>query len=159
MTRALSTRRARAARRRLGRRPTRAIALVSVSLIDIVFLLLIYFLVTGHFQRAEEVFPLLAQSAPAAEDPLVLAEDPLTVRVLSGSRGFVLGGEMAPAESAAALEARLHEMILGGSRGVLAPTHPVLIMPDEDAWWDDVVQGYNALLQSGLRNISFGRGA
>ncbi|MCA9296984.1 MAG: biopolymer transporter ExbD, partial [Phycisphaerales bacterium] len=70
------------ARRRPRGQPTLGLNLT--SMIDVVFLLLVYFMVATEFKVGEEVFRLdlpRQQSASALDDPFDLDEEPLRIHV------------------------------------------------------------------------------
>jgi biopolymer transport protein ExbD len=83
-----------------GRRKTSRMPNLT-PLIDVVFLLLVFFMLTSHFMH-EEAIPL---SLPTAESGTPLTDDTLQVVLDSGGR-ILLGGEVIGPE---ALEGRLRQ--------------------------------------------------
>jgi biopolymer transport protein ExbD len=151
----------RAARRSSGRKGYEArgvsIAVNFAPMIDVTFLLLIFFLVTTTFERAEGI--LAGQMPRDSRAPAVsLPLSPIIVRVEQ------IGPEhddyeiridrftLAPASSAELTDAlqQIH-----GQPGFDEKT-PVVIVAENEVRWDHVVGCWNAALRAGCERIAFG---
>ena len=131
-----------------------------VPMIDVVFLLLVFFLLTANFRSREGFLPAeLPQRVTRAEvmeiEPLVLRIDTLVdggchVQVGSGGSVVVSGGD---AGGFAAVGGRLREVLEKQGRTV---DDPIKLMPTYDTKWDHVVKAYDAVWQLDVRNVIFG---
>ncbi len=142
-----------------GRRRARGpLTLNLAPMIDVTFLLLIFFSVTTTFKRAEG---FLSAHLPKDQGrpTVALPVSPIVVRVDQFGKGpgdyrlRVDNFLNAPAtfdELAAFLEN------VQGNPGFSAAT-PVVIAADPDVAWDHVVNSWNAAVRAGCKNISFGR--
>ena len=152
---------AEARRRRMTSRHRRengvTIAIDFAPMIDVTFLLLIFFLVTTTFERAEGI--LAAQmpkdsGAPAVALPL----SPIVVRVTQLSDvhdDFAISIDRFPHEPETFPELtetirNIHELP-GFDRET-----PVIIVAGNDVRWDHVVGCWNAALRAGCQSIAFG---
>jgi len=85
------------------------------------------------------------------------------VRVATRPEGAVvtLEPKFAEVDSIASLERVMRESRRGeaagtrAAKGLFAADHPILIDPDRDCAWDDIVAALNALLRAGYRQIGF----
>lgn len=148
-------------RRRLRRRhraPYRMSFAVNIApMIDVSFLLLIFFLVTTRFERAEG---LLASELPADSDaPAVgLPLSPIVVRLSQTGPGFDdvsirIDKFTAVPANADELAAYLREI---QRRPGFDKDTPVVIIAENDVRWDHVVNCWNAALRAGCTRIAFG---
>ena len=132
-------------------------------MIDVVFQLLIYFLVVTNFALGEQVFRLDLPSRGASienADPFQLEEEPLRIRVDSignDGREIALGIEGPYPEPAdcAELEAFLRESISNPAEALFRRDHPIVIVPTPDTRWEHVVGAFNAAVRSGFRSVVF----
>jgi len=151
-------------RRRSGRRRG-ALSLAVAPLIDVVFLLLMYFLLVGEFRPPEKQFRVEvaaepAQSAPAEPlDPFALPAPPVRVTVRSTGDGpadytiRVDTPSRAEPESAEALRA-----LLEGARGsFIEPDQAFLISATPDSRWEHTLAAFNAVLRAGYHRVRFTR--
>jgi biopolymer transport protein ExbD len=145
---------ARANRRRGG-----GVALQIAPMIDVVFLLLMYFMVATDFSPAEEVFRLdLPNQSVGADDPLQLLDEPLRIRVVAaGAQGkqarMSIDGPWDAPGSAEALRVFLYDAVL--PRGSLfLSDHPIVIIPSEQVGWGHVVAAFNAAVAAGCTNVT-----
>jgi len=141
--------------RRRGRTPLR---LAIVPMIDIVFLLLVFFLVTASFRGQEGFLP--AELPRRVEESLAELE-PLEVRLACQPQGGTLvqiGGDAAflvgrqPGESFDILGVRLVEVLASQGR---TTRDPVKLIPEAGTKWEQVVQAYDVLWRRGLSNVIF----
>jgi len=143
------------------------VRLAMTPMIDVVFLLLVFFVCTVRFERNEVVYTLDLPQRGRTADPLALQERPLVIRV--GART----GDRVPIDVQAdglrerptsfeALAATLTRTRRGAgpdaaTAGLFVADHPVLIAPAGDCGWQDAVDAFNAAVRAGFRNISFAR--
>jgi len=151
------------------------------ALIDVTFLLLIFFVSTTRALEGEQVFrvdvppmeaePRADESTPEPDDepeptrPLELREPPLRVRIASSADGPIVALEprFATVDSIESLERVLREARRDGAAaasaasgsGLFTANHPIQIDPDRDCTWEDTVAAFNALLRAGYRNVGF----
>ncbi|MBX3355301.1 MAG: biopolymer transporter ExbD [Phycisphaeraceae bacterium] len=161
-----------AARHDARRRPSRLrdqggrVRLNLTPMIDVTFLLLIFFVCTARTLDVERVFrvevpPMEAPGADPVEDSalrLVLREPPLRIRVASAPQGAVVLIEPAFAEanSIDALERVMREALQReGHAGLFTADHPIVLEPDAECTWEDTVRAFNALVRAGYRGVGF----
>ena len=142
-----------------NRRRGSGVELQIAPMIDVVFLLLMYFMVATDFSPAEEVFRLdLPDQIVGANDPLQLLDEPLRIRVVAaGARSdqarVSIDGPWDAAGSAEGLRVFLYEAVL--PRGTLfLPDHPIVIAPSEQVGWGHVVAVFNAAVAAGCTNVT-----
>jgi biopolymer transport protein ExbD len=151
--------------RRMMRDP-RARARVSLSItpmIDVVFQLLIYFLLTAGFMGNErhlraEMPPEQAEGARSRG--LALEAEPLVIRVTRGGGGvrIALDAGLAAPRDARELEQILRDALVAPDRprGLFTADHPIRIVAAPDLPWQDVVEVFNAVVAAGYRSVAFG---
>lgn len=142
-------------RRRTGARGAR-IAVNFAPMIDVTFLLLIFFLVTTTFERAEGI---LASEFPrdAGAPSVALPLSPIVIRLHQTGSAHEdveitidrFESTAADFEELAALIGRIHE-----EPGFDKDT-PVVIVTDDDVRWDHVVACWNAALRAQCTRIAF----
>ncbi len=154
--------------RRSRRRVAGDIGLNLTSMIDVVFLLLVYFMVATEFRSGEEVYKLDLpdRSGAASDDPFELDEEPLRVEVrsrgpvgeglsLSGAIISVPGPYPQPMDFVE-LRAMLVDLRVGGKSGLFPDDHPVVITATGDTRWQHALAAFNAAASAGFVNVSFG---
>ena len=124
-------------------------------MIDVVFLLLVFFLWTASFQVVEYVLPTRLSEAPVAgaldtdEPRPELDFDPVVIQLLwQDERPLWIVNE-APASSLEEL-ARMLTTVAG-----IKPDVPVIIDPDEAVPFGHVIDVYDASLLAGCQKIQF----
>jgi biopolymer transport protein ExbD len=137
----------------LFRRPS-PMRLNLTAMIDVVFQLLIYFVVTASFSQGEGV---LKARLPGEGQGSALGPPPpsaqLTVRVAStGTYAYRLAiepGGLTPSS--------FHELAdtLERLKGVYGPDTPVIIQPDRALRWQHVVSAFNAAVRARYDNVAF----
>ncbi len=146
--------------RRRGRRRRWAsppLVLNLAPMIDVTFLLLIFFSVTTTFKKAEGY--LAAQLRHTAGRPTVpLPVSPFIVRIQQygpnpGDYRLRVDNFIASPATFGELTRFLRQE--QGNPGFSDQT-PVVIVPDPDQPWDNVVNCWNAALRAGCKNIAFG---
>ena len=113
-------------------------------LIDVVFLLLIFFMVTTTFTRDTRLTVNLpeADAAPAEAQP-----DQIEVVVSQAGR-FSINDQLLPDNQRATVQARLLQ-VSGGDRSV-----PVILIADAEATHQAVVTAMDAIGQAGFSRLS-----
>lgn len=136
-----------------------AITLRIAPLIDVVFLLLIFFLLSVSFQPPEDHLPVLLPTAPADHVSIV---EPLTVYVASmqdGQSRLQIGAAEVTVISS---QQRVEEYAVWGqhlseilsAQGRYA-SDPIRLAVDEQTRWDHLVRAYQTLWRLGLTHIIF----
>ena len=148
-----------------GRRSRPRMSLNLTPMIDVVFQLLIYFLVCTNFARGEQIYKLdLPQrgTAPTQADPFQLDDEPLRIQVLSlgnqpGDYRLRLEGPWPRVADFQQLYEFLQQRIIGRDNptGLFAPDHPIVIEPAGSTSWGHAVGAFNASVRAGYNNITF----
>lgn len=142
------------------KRKVGSIGLNLTAMIDVVFLLLIYFMAATEFRTAEESFPM---DLPLREhgQTLMLDREPLVVRIESVGKGkhdvrLRLEGPWDPIPSIEALSVFLRANMADGfgSGGLFTQSHPILIKPTPKTRWDHTLATYNAAAKANYANIT-----
>lgn len=156
----------RGVRQRRSRQPAR-LGLNLTAMIDVVFLLLIYFLVATEFKLGEEVYRMdLPQRQPAAaqRDPFQLDREPLRIEVTSlgirpGDYAVRLDGPYPQPATFTDLydflaARQISETSIGG---LFEQDHPIIIVASGTTRWEHVLGGFNAAARARYTNIMFAR--
>jgi hypothetical protein len=126
-------------------------------MIDVVFLLLVYFMVATDFSPAEEVFRLDLPAAAAAASPLDLQEAPLRVQVLPGPEGgppqVTVEGPWSDLQTPDELRVFLAGAVVPRGDLFLAD-HPIIIVPGPETPWSQVIDTFNAVVAGGCTNVT-----
>lgn len=128
------------------------------SMIDVIFLLLIYFVVTANFTFDEGVLTAkLPQGAGAPKtDDLEPPKQPLNILLTtiepSGVRISINNVEQASSFT------ELYQLLIGLQGSVYPPDNPVVIQPDGKVRWQHVVNAFNATVRAKYSNVSFSSG-
>ncbi len=150
---------------RVSRRVGQTMDLNLVAMIDVVFLLLMYFLLATNFSIGEELFRIdLPQSlgTQAEVDPFDLPEQPVHIRVASFGPGLAscrITVDLAQREFTSFSE--LYHYLDGvqvrpaTATGVLFEQTPIIIHPDPQCRWDHAVDVLNACLRARYTNVQF----
>ena len=133
------------------------------SMIDVIFLLLIYFVITANFAIDEGVISAKLPAAPglSASTAPKPPQRPLRIVVSSaGQHGYRLhidGLAQAPTDfvALAGLLTNLQHNPERGLRGPYKDDAPVIIKPDGAVRWQHVVNAFNAAVTARYRNVSF----
>ncbi|MEM7625196.1 MAG: biopolymer transporter ExbD [Planctomycetota bacterium] len=161
----------RSTRQRRGRQPAQVGALNLTSMIDVIFQLLIYFVVTASFMIDEGVLtaklpqgsgsPVPADELPPEKINIRLAADPADdtlVRIERGSANNPVRYESF-GELAADLDRLRYDPEIGRSDGIYEPDNPVIIEPQGTVRWQHVVNAFNAAVAAQYTNVSFAEAA
>jgi hypothetical protein len=144
-----------------------SIGLNLTSMIDVVFLLLVYFLVATDFKQSEEIYrlDLPERREGVALDPFELDDEPLRILVrASGVAGDDYRLRIEGARGEVGDFESLYEFLAGRridgmGGGLFAEDHPVLVVPSPDTSWAFAVGAFNAAVRAGYINITFEEGA
>jgi biopolymer transport protein ExbD len=141
------------------------IGLNLTAMIDVVFLLLVYFMVATQFKLGEEIYRMdlpERQPAQAPLDPFDLDDEPLRITVASlGSGAYQLRIE-GPYEQPVTFD-DLHQFLRarrigqGTMGGLFEPDHPIIIAPAGSTRWDHVIEAFNSAVRARYTNITFGQ--
>ena len=144
---------------RSPRRPRQAPRELNLtSCIDVVFLLLIFFIVTTQFTDREGT--MLAQLS-GGDPPDPRPQMPLKVHVTSmGETGYRLDIQGHPVRPTSfgdliAMMKQLQDDPAIGRTGLYQADNLVLIAPEEKVRWQHVVNAYNASRRAGFTQIAF----
>jgi len=143
------------------------ISLNLTSMIDVTFLLLIYFLVATEFKLGEEVYRLdLPERMPAEldRDPFELDEEPLRIDVMTTGMGpractLRLDGPYPQPRSFDELSHFLNERRISEATpgGMFQADHPVIVRPAGMTRWEHAIETFNTVVKSGYTNVTFAR--
>ncbi len=140
------------------RRPSWAMTLNLTSMVDLVFLLLFFFLAATRFTRPEGTLPADLPGQQAAAANIEIPRTPISIR-LAPAPGDAPGCRLTVdrfhpeplplADLAPALE-RIRNEVPGFDGRT-----PVHLVADDTVPWDSVVNAYNAALFAGFERIYF----
>ena len=147
----------------LRKRKRRWFGLKMTPMIDVIFLLLTFFVLTARFRSPEQFLPILLSSANAEQAASRFIE-PLEIYISATENGSVLEfgagnkfkrvsieqGEVN--ESLALFAGELRDMFESQKR---TADDPIEIRCDDDLKWDHLVKIYNILYGMGAGNITF----
>lgn len=144
----------------LKRRRRTGGGLQMTAMIDVIFLLLTFFVVTARFRAPEAVLPVLLPDQSPIEAVSLSVIEPLRVKIEEGTDGsrVEVGDRMIaispeqPAEGLAQLANRIEEVAAGQHR---TADDPVELVCGEAVPWDTIVKVYDVLHTLGLSNITF----
>ncbi len=142
------------------------LSLAMTPMIDVVFLLLVFFVCTVRFERREEVYQLDLPVRGASADPFALEESPVELRIGARSRSQLAielraDGVVRTVATFDDLTSLLTSLQRPRSSATAAPealfeaTHPILVVPEPLCEWQDAVDAFNAALRARYTNIGF----
>lgn len=117
--------------------------LILVSLIDILAILLIFFIVTTTFRKDQPRLQINLPESKSAEVVAAESSEPLVLRVKS-AKEITLGNEDVALDSLASALRAARES---------APNRPIAMQADREAPFGVVVKVLDALKQAGVKNI------
>jgi biopolymer transport protein ExbD len=140
--------------------PKRHLGLRMAPMIDVIFLLLTFFVLTAKFRTPEQFLPIHLPTADAAVerfDPI----QPLVITISAAEPGCLV--EIAQLATARIEESRYVEGLAEFANelaGVLTlqkrtAGDPIEIYCDDYVRWDDLVKIYNVLQAAGITDITF----
>lgn len=141
----------------MRRRASVPIGLNIASMIDVVFLLLIYFMVATDFSPAEESFRMDLPDRSIGSEAFTLKDQPLQIEVLTaGSRSrpiYAITGWGTPTGSVDTLRGQL--VRLRGEHGAAYFTndHPVEVLVSPAVAWAAAVDAFNAAVTAGFTHV------
>lgn len=144
--------------RRKNRGAAKTMQLNLTSMIDIIFLLLIYFVVTATFAIDEGVITATLPGGPPPPDDVPDPKEPLEIILTSFDQAGVRIGVGADAPGSFAELGQLLQTMQfneGNSAGVYKDDHPVVIKPDGTVRWQHVVNAFNQAVRAKYKNVSF----
>lgn len=131
------------------------------AMIDVIFLLLAFFVLTAKFRTPEQFLPAALSSANAAAlSPGIVEPLAITIRVEAGGCVILLSDtdpthiDSATPEAGLAVFADRLQAALQSQRRSAAD--PVEILCDDQVKWDHLVKVYNILYAMGITDITFG---
>lgn len=120
------------------------------SMIDIVFLLLMYFLLTMDFREPERAIAVSAPPPAGAADPFGFPVEPVVVSVdVSGVHAAIEGRALAQADDGQALAERLRDLV---GVSILGDENIELVVSDTVAW-DRVYAVMDELIDAGFDSV------
>ena len=144
----------------LRKRKSGTIGLNLTSMIDVVFLLLIYFMVATEFKTAEESFPMDIPMRQHGQT-ITFDDEPLVILVESaGAESEDIRVRLeGPWDSIATLAElstflRSNKATGFGRNGLFAQTHPILLKPTKSTRWEHAIAAYNVVVNAQYTNIS-----
>ncbi|MBN1126505.1 MAG: biopolymer transporter ExbD [Sedimentisphaerales bacterium] len=144
-----------------GKRPI--LALRMTPMIDVIFLLLVFFVLTAKFRTPEQFLPI---QLPTENENLQRLDviEPLAVGLLPESEGcrITIGSETSLAEIIVDAEPKA-EQLAEFAKSLTAILHqqkrtaadPIEIRCDDQVKWDHLVKVYNLLYTMGINDITF----
>ena len=147
---------------RVRRRRSSGTARISLNLtamIDVVFLLLIYFMAGTSFKLGEEIYRMdLPERGPsnALRDPFELDDEPLRISIASVGR---TGDSYRIRLDGPYEQLFLSDLQIGQftTRGMFEADHPIIIEPARTARWEHAVGVFNAAARARYTNITFAK--
>lgn len=139
------------------RRRRGGLSLRMAPLIDVVFLLLVFFMLTANFRGREDILPMAVPAAGAPATASLIP--PLTIRLsmaVDGTTQATIGGaepvavDPARAETWSDFDARVAAVLAAQGR---VPADPVRLTPAANVSWDTVIKVYDRLGQLGLERL------
>lgn len=132
------------------------------SMIDVIFLLLIYFVVTASFAVGEGVITArLPTGTGLATAELQRPKVPVQITLRTvGDVGYAIDLPGAAVNSFADLARTLISLQDDPSQtpprnGPFEPDHPILIKPEGDVRWQHVFNAFNAVVKARYTNVAF----
>ncbi len=139
-----------------GRKHRISMGLRMTPMIDVIFLLLTFFVMTAKFQEPEQLLPvIMGKTNPK---PAVIQDTPLKIFIEPNPSGCLLRVEGRPAIKLS--DENRSESLLVLARKVQQALEttgsvPVELYYDDAISWDIVVKVYDVLYALGLQNITF----
>ncbi|MBN1816900.1 MAG: biopolymer transporter ExbD [Sedimentisphaerales bacterium] len=144
-----------------GKRPLPSLRMT--AMIDIIFLLLVFFVLTAKFRAPEQFLPI---QLPTNNENLPRLDviEPLAICLFPASEGcrITIGAEIPLAEILVDIDPKAEQMeefsqslkaILG--RQKRTASDPIEIRCDDQVLWDHLVKVYNLLYAMGVNDITF----
>jgi len=131
------------------------------SMIDVIFQLLIYFVITANFIQDEGVLAAKVPPTDGASQPDIPPQK-LVVRIEEAGFHYrlTIDGDPIPVGNFLELEERLTAMQFNpdrGLRGTFKPDDPVRIHPEGKVRWQHVVNAFNAAIGARYTDVGFAK--
>ncbi len=144
------------ARRRRGRDTTPP-QLSLTSMIDVIFLLLVYFVVTANFTQDEGVLKANLPGADAPSDAPPPTDEPLRISIdPRGETGYILSLQNQNIQDFTQLTQLLVQYQRDDSKkryGMYPKDHPVKIEIGDEVRWQHALAAFNAAAKVGYENV------
>jgi len=149
----------RSRRRRIAQNRTHVMTVNMTPMIDVVFNLLIYFVLTASFATPEGLFESKMPRSHGLQASVQVPISPLRVRI---ERSVAAGSSVAlqvegfspnPSDFGELADLLKQMQSVGG----YSNQTPVIIAPEDNVPWDHVINAYNAAVRAAYANINFGR--
>ena len=141
-------------------RTTRGPAKIRLNLtamIDVIFLLLVYFMCNTDFKRSEECYRFDLPPRGQQADPFELPREPLIISITSAGTSYTIRIFDEPLETFEDLFAFLDEKRIraptGG--GLYEADYPIIIEPARTTRWEHTMDAFNAAARARYTNITF----
>jgi biopolymer transport protein ExbD len=143
----------------LQRRGGPGMGLRMTAMIDVIFLLLTFFVLTAKFQKPESQLPVVMPK-PAAQTAVLQSNGPMKVRIIAAGSGceVVFGDEAKIALSEHNLDAGLADVsnqFLAAAQSYDVSTQGIELHCDNTVQWDYVVKVYDIFYRMGAAKITF----
>lgn len=144
----------------ITRRGSRGFSLRMAPMIDVIFLLLIFFVVAAKWRPQEDFLPFRLPAAGAAV-PMAGRVEPLRLHVAPAENGcmvYINESETIQLhdegfnEGLAQMMQRMQQIMVSQKR---TTSDPVEIICDREVRWENVARVYNLLCSAGLNDVTF----
>lgn len=135
------------------------------AMIDVVFLLLIYFMVATDFKVGEEIYRMdlpERNQSNQERDPFDLDDEPLRISVASSGFGVLryrlsIEGPYPQPDDFEQLfqflrDRQINEFTSGGMFDI---DHPIIILPTRTTRWEHAIEAFNAAARARYTNVIF----
>lgn len=149
---------------RKSARGTRKIPQLNLtSMLDVCFLLLIFFVLTANFVAAEGVIAANLPTGVSDADPIKPNQEPLKIvlRAVAGTDDVIIWIERQPQITDGDFY-KLYKILEGlrwdpklNPNGSIEPDNPIIIKPLKGIRWDHVVNAFNACVRAKFENVNF----
>lgn len=142
-------------------KPKKMAELNLTSMLDVIFQLLIFFVLTASFAQGEGILPAdlpSGQSTSTSEEKPPEQPIDIVLRSLGGSDVSIqLGNNPTPPADFEELFKMLRSIQNSpqNPNGAYNPDDPVIIKPDKTVRWADVVNAFNAAIRAKYTNVNF----
>ena len=146
----------------LKRQKKRTSGLRMTPMIDVIFLLLTFFVLTAKFRQPEQFLPALLPKASAAQPEVFRVIEPLVIYISDTNDGCsikiadseaILIERQTTRQGLSDFANKLTSVIYSQKR---TANDPVEIICSDETKWDHLVKVYNVLYAMGISDITFG---
>ena len=140
-------------------RKKRGFVLQMTPMIDVIFLLLTFFLLTANFRTPEDFLPIRLPDKQASQIPSII--EPLSISIAATQTGLQV--QIADLNAVAIENATLERGLADFATKLIntiesqqrTPDDPVEISCTDEVTWDHLVKIYTILNAMGIENITF----